>query len=82
MPRGRRSRRGAVKRCPERLSPIHLFLESTSMTNVTKPHIPPLKLRRTPFTVKRRAAGRAYQDAFGRLRKAVGDLFRRPTPRA
>jgi hypothetical protein len=55
--------------------------ESASMTNVAKPHIPPLKLRRTPFTAKRRA-GRAYPATFGRLRKAIGDLFRRPTPRA
>jgi hypothetical protein len=58
------------------------FPESASMTNVAKPHIPPLKLRRTPLTAKRRAAGRAYRDALGRLRKAIGEFFRRPTPRA
>jgi hypothetical protein len=52
------------------------------MINIAKPHLPPLKLRRTPFTAKRRVFGRPYQEVLGRLRKAIGDFFRRPDSRA
>jgi hypothetical protein len=46
------------------------------MTDAAKPHMPPFKLRRTPY-IPKRASGLSHQKALGRLRKTIGDFFRR-----
>jgi hypothetical protein len=50
------------------------------MTDAAKPHMPPFKLRRTPF-IPKRASEPSNERALGRLRKTISDFFRRSARR-
>jgi hypothetical protein len=71
----RRCVRG-TEACPGRLS-TSPSEKAPPMTDAAKPHMPPLKLRRTPF-IPKSASGPSHQKTFGRVRKTISDFFRRP----